>query len=758
MTRSPAPESSARARRYRTTLTDVFDSVALYQSSGYRVGEGAGTENVSAMSVTPSFFQVLRTSAARGRFFTEEEGTPGRDRVVVLSHPFAAQQPGGVNGAVGRQIRLDDQIYDVVGVLPERFHFLSPDVRFFVPLAFDSEDRAEGRRYRFNHQQIARLAPGATLAQAQARVDAMNAGQAENIAPQLRPLLIATGYHTKLVPFEADLVRNVRPALRMLWGGILFVVLIAALNITNLSLVRATGRLKELATRNAVGAATGRIARQLITETTLLTLLGGALGLAVGFWSLDALAWLGLSDLPRAYEIRMDGTVFAFTLGLAVVLGIVVGLIPAAQLTRVNLASVLRDEGRSGTAGRRTRHLRRALVVSQVALAFVLIAGAGLLMTSFQRLLGVDPGFVADGVLTARVSPLATRYPDDNALRLYVSRALERIRALPGVEAAGITSFLPFSRDDGSTPIIPEGYAPEPGESVIWPRRLHVTPGYLEALGVKLVRGRFFTDADTDDAPRGVILDERLANRFWPDADPIGRRMYVPAGPDEVTSPGPNVTWLRVVGVVASVKLKGLVEEGEDARLGAYYFAYAQDPRRDLGFAVRGGGDPSVMSASVRRALTEIDPEIPASDVFTMTDRIGQSLVTRRAPMLLSLGFGLVALLLASIGLYGVLAYQVSQRTREFGIRLALGSQATGILRLVLREGAGLVLLGLVGGLIGAWVLRGVIASQLYGVGPLDPVVMIVATVVLATTSFAACWLPARCAARVDPMVALRAE
>lgn len=738
----------------RRELTDVFNSVALYQWSGYRLGEGAGAEGVSAMNVTPSFFQVLRGRAARGRLFVEEDGTPGGNKVVVVSHQFAARQPEGVDAIVGRQIRLNDELYDVVGVLPETFHFLSPDIRLFVPLAFTGEDRAEDRRFSQNHQLIVRLAAGATLAVAQARVDAMNAGFIENAGP-LRTLIMDAGYHTRLVPLEADLVRDVRSSLQMLWGGVLFVLLIAAVNITNLSLVRATGRLKELATRNAVGAGAGRIARQLITETTLLTLIGGALGLAVGFWSLDALAWLGLSDLPRAHEIQMDGAVFAFTLGLAAVLGIVVGVIPAAQLTRVNLASVLRDEGRGGTAGRRTRYVRRMLVVSQVSLAFMLIVGAGLLLTSFQRLLGVDPGFVADHVLTARTSPLATRYPDDDALRLYATRTLERIRALPGVEAAGITSFLPFGWDDSSSVIVPEGYAPAPGESVISPRQVRATPGYLEALQVRLMRGRLFAESDTAGAPPVVIVDEQLANRFWPNADPIGRRMYLPDSPEHVASPGPDVTWLHVIGVVGGVKLKALVEEGENARLGAYYLAHAQNPSRNMGVAVRSSGDPAATSAAVQQALTEIDPEAPASDVFTMTERIEKSLTTRRAPMLLTVAFGVVALLLAAVGLYGVLAYQVSQRTREFGIRLALGSHAAGILRLVLREGAWLVAIGLAGGLAGAIMLQSAIASQLYGVDALDPLVMLVAVAVLAATALVACYGPARRAARVNPLVAL---
>ena len=737
----------------RRALANVFEEVALYQNAGFRVGQGTAAEGVSAMTVTPSFFKMLRTEPASGRLFREDEGTPGRNKVVVLSHILAAKQPGGASGIVGRQLRLDDEVYDVVGVLPPSFSFLNPDVRLFVPLAFSDEDRAEERRYSQNHEQIARLAPGVTLEQAQAQVDALNAQFVERAGPLKAPLIKA-GYTTRMAGFEADLVRNVRAALQLLLGGVLFVVLIAAVNIANLSLVRGSARMKELATRSAIGAGRGRIAFQLVTEATLLTVIGGALGLLVGYWSLGALEWLRLTDLPRAHEIRMDNTIFAFTVGLAVLLGLVIGAAPAVQLARVSLSNMLREEGRSGTVGRGTRLIRRGLVVSQVALAFVLLVGAGLLLASFERLLRVNPGFVAEGVLTGRVSPLETRYADDAALRSYVNRALERIRALPGVEAAGATSYLPFSWDGSSSVIIPEGRSMDPGASVVSPNQLYVTPGYLEAMKVALKRGRLFTDADGPDAPGVVIVDEQLAALFWPGDDPIGRRLYLPDRPEDIVKPGPTVKWLQVIGVVANVKLKGLVE-GEQARAGAYYLPFFQDPERGIGFAVRSRADMAATTAAVQRALAEIDPEMQAFDVFSMSERVEKSLNPRRAPMILSAGFGLMALLLASIGLYGVLAYHVSQRTREIGIRLALGSDARGILRLVLNEGALLTACGIAAGIAGALALRGAIASQLYGVGALDPMVMLTAVAVLGFVSLVACLGPARRASRVSPLVAL---
>ena len=739
----------------RRALTDVLDSVALYQFGGFRVGEGAGAEGVASLRVTPSFFTVLRTRAVRGRLFTEQEGTPGSERVAVVCHAFAQRQPGGVDGIVGRELRLDETKYTVVGVLAEDFTFLDPQLRVWVPLAFTAQETAEERRYSQNHDSIGRLAGGVSLRQVQERLDAMNAEYIER-AGSLKHLLVNAGYRTVVTRFDADLVRNISGALRMLWGGVLFVLLIAAVNITNLSLTRASGRLRELATRHALGAPRARVVRQLVTETTVLMIVGGACGLALGYWSLGTLPALGLAEIPRAHEIRMDAVVVVFTLGLALVLGVVTGAVPAMHLAGMNLSRVLRDDNRTGTSGPGAKYVRRGLVVAEVALAFVLLVGAGLLLASFRALLRVDPGFMAAQVLTGRVAPLEARYPDDAALRSYADRALERIRALPGVAAAGASSYLPFSWDGSSSVIVPEGHVMTPGESLVSPNQLYVTPGYLEALRVPLVRGRLFTDSDAPPAPPVVIIDEQLANRFWPNADPIGRRMYLPRSPEELAKPTPDTAWIRVVGVVKGVKLRGLVE-GENARVGAYYLPYASNPSRGIGFAIRTSGtDPALMTKAVNGALTSIDPEMQLFDTFAMSERIERSLNPRRAPMLLSLGFGVVALLLAAIGIYGVLAYQVGQRTREIGIRMALGSDAGGILRLILREGVVLVVAGLALGIAGAVAVRGFIASQLYGVAPFDSGVLLLVTSVLALASLAACVAPARRAARVDPVIALQ--
>jgi predicted permease len=737
----------------RQTMVKAFESQALYQWSGYSVGEGSATEGVTAMGVTPSFFTVLRTGPYRGRVFSDAETVSGRDRVVVLSHSYWQRAYAGRDSAIGSNIRLNGERYAIIGVMPEGFAFLNPVVQLWTPLAFSAEDRSEDRRYSQNHEQIARLAPGATLAQAQQQIDAQSRRNLENAGP-LRALLANARYRAIVVSLEADMVRSIRRTLHLLWGGVLFVLLIAAANITNLVLVRATGRMKELATRHALGAGHVRMARQLLTETLLLTVIGGLLGLALGAWSLRGISTLGLSDLPRGHEIGMDWVVIAFTFGLALLQGIVISAVPLIQLAGLNLNIVLREDGRTGTAGRGAGVVRRALVTVQVALAFVLLIGAGLLFASFRQLLAVDVGFRTDHVLTGTFGLPNARYGDDAKRAAFAPRLLDAVGRLPGVAAVGVVSSLPFGYGSSSSVIVAEGYVMAPGESVVSPHSVTATPGYFETLGAPLRRGRFFTAADTATAPGVVIIDERLAKKFFPNVDAVGRRMFLPDRPEDLVKPGPNVKWLTVVGVVGNMKLRELVE-GEESRVGAYYRPFAQAPTGGVGLVIRTVGDPMQAASGVRQALSSLDPELLFGDVTTMPDRIARTLQPRRAPMLLSLGFGAVALLLASVGIYGVLAYQVSQRTREIGIRMTLGSDASSILRLIFREGAALVLIGLLAGAGGALALRQVIASQLYGVGALDPLVLGSVGLVLALAAFIACLAPARRAARVDPVVAL---
>ena len=739
----------------RLTAVSAFESQALYRYAGFRIGEGAAAEGVTAFAVTPSFFRVLSVAPQLGRPFAEQEGREGHARVAILSFELWKQAFGGDRGILGRDVRLSGEPYTVVGVMPEDFTFLNPVVRLYVPLTFSAEDLPEASRFSQNQEQIARLAPGASVAQAQQQVDALNARIVERMG-ELKPLLLNTGYGTRVVSLSEDLVRRVRPTLQLLWGGVLLVLLIASANITNLVLVRAAARTRELVTRQALGAGERRIARQLLAETLLLTLVGGVLGLVAGAWSLGWLTSLGIADLPRGHEIRLDWVVVAFVLALAIVQAVVIGLAPLAQLAGLNFSTALREEGRTSTAGRGAGLIRRGLVAVQVALAFVLLISAGLLFTSFRQLLAVDPGFSAEHVLTGSIGLPAGRYQTEAEQAAVVHRALAEIRRLPGVISAGGTTFLPFGYTNASGGILVEGYTMAPDESLLSPNQLRVTPGFFEALGIPLRRGRYFTEHDTAGSPPVAIVDERLARRFWPGRDPIGGRIFKPESADELSAPIPEERWMRVVGVVAEVKLRELVA-GEDTRIGAYYFPYAQSPEHHVSFVVRTSGDPMAAAGAVRQAFTRVDPELLFEDVAAMPERIERTLHGRRLPMLLSLAFGAIALLLAAIGIYGVLAYQVSQRTREIGIRMALGGDAADVLRLILREGAVLVGIGLAAGIAGVVGLRQVIASQLYGIGALDPVVLTAVGATLMLTALAACAIPARRASRVNPVEALSA-
>lgn len=728
----------------------AFEEQALYDTRGLTVGIEGDPQRMSGMMATPSLLRMLGAAPLHGRIFTEAEGELGNDRKVVLTYGLWQELYGGRTEAVGQELRINGEPYSIVGVLPAGFSFLDPDVRLWIPAAFSVEEKSA--RHSNNWSMVGRLRPGATAAQAQQQLDALNARNMERF-PHFKEILTNAGFHSVVVPLQEDLVRSIRRTLYLLWGGVLFVLLIGVVNITNLVLVRSSGRAKELATRQALGAGLGRLTRQLLTETVLLTAAGGLLGLAVGYWGVSVLSALGLERLPRGTEVRLDGVAVAFTLLLALGVGMVVALVPVVSMRHVNLSQAFREESRSGTSGHGTRLVRRSLVTAQVAFAFMLLIGAGLLLASFQRVLAIDPGFEPASVLTARVAPPESRYPDSQALRIFTGRFLERLRTLPGVQQVGITSSVPFSGDSSDSVILAEGYRMAPGESLISPFNTSVSPGYFESMGIALRSGRFFNDSDTERSPNVVIVDERLARRFWRDTNPLGRRMYSPGSAQDLTKPGPDSRWYTVVGVVSEIRMSGLVET--DDRVGAYYFPLAQQPRHNLGLTIRADSSSTAITPAIRRTLAEIDPELPLFGVVTMQERLEETLVDRRTPMVLAAVFGAVALFLAAVGIYGVLAYQVAQRAREIGIRMALGSDAWRVFLLILSEGLMLLGAGLALGIIGAFSIRSALESQLYGVGAMDPFVLGSVAVVLGLVSLAACAVPARRASKIDPVIAL---
>jgi predicted permease len=736
----------------RLREVEAFDEQALYNTRGMTIGVEGDPQRLTGMLARPSLLRMLQVQPVRGRIFSEDEGELGRNRQVILTYGLWQQLYGGRDSAVGGSLRINGDPHTIVGVLPPDFQFLNPDIKLWVPLAFSANEKSDDSRHSNNWSMLGRLKPGASVALAQQQLDALNARNMERF-PHFKEILANAGFHTIASPLQRDLVRDVRGTLLLLWGGVLFVLLIGAVNITNLVLVRSSARMKELATRHALGAGLGTLGRQIVTETVLLTAAGGAAGLMLGYFGLRLLSRLSVQDMPRGNEIGIDLSVILFTFALALVVGLVVSLAPIAGMRYMNLSQAFREDGRSGTSSRATRLVRRGLVASQVAFAFMLLIGAGLLMASFQRVLAINPGFEPANVRTARVAPPASRYPQESDTRTFTARLLERVRALPGVRHAGVTSNIPFGGDYSDSVILAEGYQMAPGESLISPYRVRISPGYFEAMGIDAQSGRLFRDSDSETAPTVIIVDERLARRFWGTSDPVGRRMFQPDDLKNITKPGPNARWYTVVGVVPEVRISGLVATAD--RVGAYYIPAAQQSIRNITLTVKTAGDPASLTPMIRRELAQIDPELPLYGVMTMGERMEQSLVDRRTPMLLATVFAGVALFLAAVGIYGVLACQVAQRRREIGIRIALGSDARRIFRMVLGEGMVLLTAGLVVGLAGAAALRSSLQTQLYGISAMDPVVLAAVAGVLGVSAALACTVPARRAARIDPMRAL---
>ncbi len=732
--------------------TTVFEEQALYNTRGVTLGGTNEPQRIVSMQGTPSLLRLLQAQPVRGRVFTEEDGEVGKTHKVVLTYASWQQWFGGQDNAIGRDIRINGEPFTVVGALPKGFGFLDPDVKIWMPVAFTADQKSDDQRHSNNWSYLARLKPGASVEQARQQIDALNARNLDRF-PALKQILINAGFHTVVVPLQQHLVQDLRGTLYLLWGGVVFVLLVGAVNVTNLMLVRASARMKELATRHALGAGLGRIARQLLTETMLLALAGGGLGLGLGYAGVRALAAFGLQATPQGTQVTIDATVIAFTVGLALALAVLIGLVPVVGLRQMNLSRSFREEGRSGTASRGARVTRRVLVTAQIAFAFMLLIGAGLLLASFQRVLGVRPGFDASHVMTGIVSPPATRYKEEAQLVAFWNQLTDRVRALPGVQAAGITTNIPLGGNYSDSVILAEGYAMSPGESLISPYQSSASAGYFEAMSIPLKRGRLFTASDDQRAPKVLLVDERLAQRFWKGQDPVGRRMWKPDNPEDLTKgPGPKTKYYTVVGVVGNVRTTGLTEKEP---VGTYYFPFAQNAGRGMTLVTRTAGEPASIVGSIRQIVTSMDPELPFFAVKPMQQRVDESLVSRRTPMMLASLFGGIALFLAAVGIYGVLAFQVAQRRKEIGIRMALGSDGRRIFGLIVTEGLWLLAVGVAVGLAGAFGIRRAMVTQLFGVQPMDPTVLALVTGVLGVVAFLACAVPARRAAQIDPLIAL---
>jgi predicted permease len=731
----------------------VMEEQALYNYSAITLDIGGVPTRALGIVGTPSLLRLLRARPAHGRLFVDSEATPGNDQRIILSDRLFRELYNGDPAAVGRTVRASGREFTIVGVLPRDFTFGGPDVRFWTPLALTERQRSEDARHSNGWLSIGRLKPGATIDQVRTQLKALDSINLERTPPKMKPVLINTGFYSSVEPLADVVVRDVQGPLSMLWGASIVVLVIGLGNLGNLAFARSRARLSELGTRLAIGAGQFDVVRQALVEGLLIGGLGAGAALGVGGAILSALHRRALVTNPA---VAIDLTVVAITIALGIVAGVIVGLVSASPLFTMRLSSILHDGTRSRTGGRAVRATRRTLVVAQMACSFMLLVGAGLLWVSISNLLNVHYGFAIDNVITAGVNLPQQRYVADEDARSLVNRSLDAVRRLPGVVAAGATTVVPLRGFYQSGVIIAEGYVPKPGEPAVATVRATVTPGYFEAAGTTLVRGRYFDDRDTSESTRSVVVDESLARRFWHDQDPIGRRVFRPSNAKELESVGPDTPWLTVVGVVEDAQLRGplVTDYGTN---GTVYFPYAPTAPRDFGYVIRTAGDPTALVPGIRSALAQVDGELPLFDIRTMSERSELALLSRTSTMQLATLFAAVAVFLSAIGLYGVLAYLVTQRSREIGVRLAVGSAPREILALVLREGLGLAVAGVVLGMVGALTLGRLMTSQLYGIAPANPWILLLMTITLTVVAALASLVPARRAAHVDVMKILSA-
>jgi putative ABC transport system permease protein len=735
-------------------LTDSHP--AFSQISAYEPGNGANLSRpgvdplrITVASSTSSLFQLLGVQAELGRTFVPDEDQPGHSQVALLSHKLWKNEFGGDPSIVGRKIQLDAESYDVVGILPESFHF-EGDNDVWTPLGLNRAK--QGNRGSHGLTVLARLGPGVSIEQGNQAVEQFAHQLGREYPDYYRP---DTDWGMYVTPLQVDVVGSIRPALWVLLGAVAFVLLIACANIANLLLARASARQKEIAIRAALGAGKGRLIRQLLTENLVLALLGGSLGLLLALWGVKVIVALSAGSLPRAEGIKVNGEVLLFTLAVSVLTGLLVGLAPAWHVAYEALSDSLKERA-SSQVGR--QRVRGVLVVSEVALSLILLVGAGLMIRSFQRLLKVDPGFKTEHLLTLQTSLPPAKYSNDASVTNFYRTLEERLQHLPGVKSVGAVSELPLSGvySSGSavfehTPVdLPK--LPKLELSYYESDLRFATPGYFSAMNIPLVKGRLPSDSDTENAPLVAFVDADFARRFWPNSDPIGQRIAI----DSVNPNPPFMPrWRTVVGIVGHVKHYSLEETGREQ----VYFPHAQRAfSRDLFLVVRANSDPTSLANSIREQVLAMDPEQPIYGVSTMDQLLETSVAQPRLNLVLLALFAALALVLASVGIYGIISYSVTQRTREIGIRMALGAGQGTVLRMIVSQGLRLTAIGLLIGVAGALVLTRLISALLFGVSATDPATFIVTLLVLGGVALLASYLPARRAAGVDPLVALHHE
>jgi predicted permease len=729
----------------REKMTDVFDSVASMAFGGFDVGSPGSITRVNAGIVTPSYFKVLRLNPALGRPFTAEDAQVGKDHSVILTHALWKDMFNSDPGVIGRDLRLSGVPYKVVGVMPATLDVINTDAKLILPLAFKPEQTTDDARHSNSWEMIARLQPGVTLQRAQQRIDSLNISNLDR-TPKYKQLLLDAKFCTRVLNLKDEMVRDVRPMLWLVQAAVGFVLLIGCVNVANLMLVRANVRMKELAIRFSLGADRWRIARQLLTESVTLAVLGGVLGIAVGLAAIQGLIGFASSRLPLGTTIRMDFGVLAFSIALAVLTGLVFGTFPALHVVRRDLNDTFRQNGRTGTSDRHAVWTRSALVVAQVSIAFVLLVGSALLTLSFSRLLTVNPGFNPDRVITARISLPESRYKDDSRARGFLTSLVDRVTALPGVKHAGFETCLPFSGCGNASAIEIPGRPLGPGEPPPVPSFHSISPGYLAAMGIPVLQGRGFLANDGPDSPKIVLIDEFLARKYWPKGDAVGHK--IKRGVDEDKD-----LW-TIAGVVGTTKTRDLTEK----TVGQLYFPYTMTNPRTAHLAVKMGRDTASVAGAIRRIVQEADAELAVFDVKSMPELVAGSVTNRKIAMWMCGGFALLALLLSAIGIYGVLAYAVTQRTREFGIRVALGAGARELVGMVLGQGLKLAVGGLSIGIVGAMALTRLIGSLLFNVKPGDPGAYAAVAAMLLVIAGTAALIPSLRVLRIRPAEALRSE
>lgn len=724
----------------------AFSSLSIYRFGTAIIGEAGSTKREEITQVSPDFFTTLGAGPAFGSVFTDAETTYQTDHVAILSDAYWRQHFNADPHVIGHTIRADGFPKKVIGVLPPGFRFLSSRSQLYFPLASRPEDRAPLQRHSGGNvtQMIARLKPGATLAQAQSQIDAQN-DALERDDPQAK-MMADAGFRSLVVPLHADQVAAIRPTLLALQAGVLTLLLIGTVNLVNLLLIRASGRSRELGVRQALGASRRHVATEVAVETTLLTLSGGLLGLAVGAAGIRLVAALGADRLPFGADITFDTRLAIVAVIAAIVLGIVLAAPIAWFNLRLHPAKAFQSEARGGTAGGAAQTLRHGFIVAQIALAFVLLVGAGLLGLSLKRAMAVSPGFQSDHVITGQISLVGKKYPSPSAGLAFTERLVDELGQQPGVLSAGVANNIPFSGDNGKSAAAVEGHVLRAGESPRGHYSYGVGGDYFRAMGFSLREGRFLTAADSRRGARVCVVDEDFARYYWPQASALGRRLF------RGTEPGPDAEAFTVVGVVGSIKQAGLTD---DAAQGAVYYPYIYLPESNIFVAVRGSIRPDSLGLALERATRQIDPELPVSDVESMDDRIDDSLVARRSPALMGGIFSAISLLLIGIGTYGVLSYAVAQRRREIGVRMALGARPEQIRGQFFYLAFRLLASGTVLGVIGAWLAGQAMRAVLFHVPAHSPAILAASASIIAAISLTACLLPARRAARISPMQAL---